>query len=64
MSATEGLATPFDLAATTGDSEEAPGFLTPTRTTGVLNDQERHKLARHPFEVAKRLRLPDILAST
>jgi ferredoxin-nitrite reductase len=52
MSATEGLATPFDLAATTGDSEAAPGFLNPTRTTGVLNDQERHKLARHPFEVA------------
>ncbi len=52
MSATEGLATPFDLAAATGDDQAAPGFLTPTRTGGVLNDQERQKLARHPFEVA------------
>ncbi|HEV3328442.1 MAG TPA: hypothetical protein VGZ33_03525, partial [Acidimicrobiales bacterium] len=52
MSATESLATPFDLAAATGDDQAAPGFLTPTRTRGVLNDQERHKLARHPFEVA------------
>jgi ferredoxin-nitrite reductase len=52
MSTTEGLATPFDLAATSGDVRSEPGFLTPTRTKGVLNDQERHKLARHPFEVA------------
>ena len=52
MSAAEGLTTPFDLAAATGDFDAAPGFLTPTRTGGVLNDQERQKLARHPFEVA------------
>jgi ferredoxin-nitrite reductase len=52
MSAAEGIATPFDLAAATGDAQAAPGFLPPTRRTGVLNDQERQKLARHPFEVA------------
>ena len=52
MSGAAGLATPFDLASATGDAPAAPGFLTPTRTGGGLNEQERQKLARHPFEVA------------
>jgi ferredoxin-nitrite reductase len=46
-------ATPFDLASALVTGEAAPPFLTPTRTRGVLNDHERHKLARHPFEVAE-----------
>lgn len=32
--------------------DEAIAFLMPTRGRGVLNEQERLKLARHPFEVA------------
>ena len=45
-------ATPFDLADALGTGEPATEFLTPTRSRGTLNDQERAKLARHPFEVA------------
>ena len=47
------VATPYDLSAAVGAHEAEPRFLTPTRTRGVLNDHERAKLARHPFEVAR-----------
>ena len=46
-------ASPFDLGAQLAGGASPPAFLTPTRERGVLNDQERLKLARHPFAVAQ-----------
>ncbi len=50
MTTTGGIgATPFDLATAPGEALE---FVNPTRASGVLNEIERQKAARHPFEVA------------
>ncbi len=51
MSVAGGLATPFDLAAATGDDVAAPVPAHAARGA-ALNEHERNKLARHPFEVA------------